>query len=240
MTGRIVRSMSEIANSLLNIIIPRVCAVCGTALVGGEDVMCLGCRAKMPVTGQYLRQPNDIHERLISLRAPLCKATSYFLYHRDNPYAKLIHDTKYHGRPKIGRKLAAEHCRQLLRTSFFDGIDSLVPIPLHPLKYLRRTYNQSEEIAKGISAATSLPILTNLKTARYHSTQTRKSATDRKLNAAGSFKVHHPEELTGRHILLVDDVITTGATMLEAMEIIKATCPSVKLSVFSLALTSNS
>ena len=114
------------------------------------------------------------------------------------------------------------------------------PIPLHFIKHLRRTYNQSEEIARGISDVTGLPIIDNLKAARYHATQTRKSAAERKINASGSFKVTRKEEIEGLHILIVDDVITTGATMLDAMETLKTAVPTVTLSVFSLALTSNS
>ncbi len=230
-------TLRETGHSLINVLIPRLCAVCGTSLVGGEDVMCLRCRVSLPVTNQYLRQPNDIHDRLISLRAPIEKATSYIYYHRENPYAKLIHDTKYRGRYNIGRKLATEHTKQLISSGFFDGIDYLLPIPIHFLKYLKRTYNQSEKIALGISDVTGIPLSYNLRSARYHSTQTRKSASDRKINAKASFKVESPSSLTGKHVLIIDDVITTGATMLEAMETLKAECPTVKISVFSLALT---
>lgn len=232
-------TLRDMGHSLVNVLIPRLCAVCGTALVRGEEVMCLKCRVSLPATNQYLRQPNDIHDRLISLRVPLHKATSYFYYHRENPYAKLIHDTKYRGRYNIGRKLAAEHSMQLLPSSFFDGIDLLLPIPIHFLKYLKRTYNQSEKIALGISDVTGIPLSRNLESARYHSTQTRKSASDRKINAKASFKVKAPSELAGKHLLIIDDVITTGATMLEAMETLTAACPSVRLSVFSLALTNS-
>lgn len=225
---------------LLDLIVPRLCAVCGTTLIEGEDVMCLGCRATLPVTNIHLKQSNDIQYRLISLKAPLCRCTSYFYYHKENQYAKLIHDAKYHGRPRIGRVLAREHSAKLLADGFFDGIDAIAPIPLHFIKHLRRTYNQSEEIARGISDVTGLPIIDNLKAARYHATQTRKSAAERKINASGSFKVTRKEEIEGLHLLIVDDVITTGATMLEAMETLKTTVPTVTLSVFSLALTSNS
>lgn len=227
------------ANSLVDLILPRVCSVCGTVLVEGEDIMCLNCLVNLPVSGMHDRQPNEIHERLISLRTPIEKATSYFYYNRDNPYARLIHDTKYRNRPRVGRKLAATYASQIISIGFFDDIDALVPIPIHFLKRLKRSYNQSEEIAKGVSLVTGIPIEDHLHATRYHSSQTRKSATVRRLNVSGSFSVRHSSDISGKHLLIIDDVITTGSTMLSAMEALKSYDQTVRLSVFSLALTHN-
>ncbi len=240
MRNRILQRLLEAGNDLTDLLFPRLCAVCGTSLLHGEKIMCLGCRISLPVTNQYRRQPNNIHDRLISLHTPVRKASSYFYYNRENPYAKLIHDTKYHGRPHIGRTLAAEHAKELLAAGFFDGIDALQPIPIHFIKRIKRKYNQSEEIAKGVSEVTGLPIIDCLRAATYHSTQTRKNAEERQKNASGAFRVTNPSGLQGKHILLIDDVITTGSTMTEAMETIMRANNSVELSVLSLALTSNS
>lgn len=240
MRDKIFQRLQQAGMDLTDLLFPRLCAVCGTSLLRGEDVMCLQCRASLPVTGQYMRQPNDIHDRLISLKVPLRKATSYFYYNRENPYSKLVHDTKYRGRPHIGRILAADHARELMAIGFFNGIDALQPIPIHFLKRVKRGYNQSEAIAEGIAEVTGLPIIKSLRAATYHTTQTHKNAEGRRRNIAGSFQVSDASLLDGRHILLIDDVITTGSTMVEAMETIKRANNSVELSVFSLALTSNS
>ncbi|MDE5692714.1 MAG: ComF family protein, partial [Duncaniella sp.] len=126
---------------------------------------------------------------------------------------------------------------QLVTAGFFDDIDVLIPVPLHFTKLWMRGYNQSHEIARGLSDVTGLPIGDNLIASRPHSTQTRKNASQRRANSIGTFRVTSPEELDSLHILVVDDVITTGSTILSALETIHSSIPSARLSVYSLALS---
>lgn len=229
--------LAELGSLVADILFPRVCAVCGRPLVSGEDVMCLGCLVDLPRTNQHLRQPNDIHTRLISLHAPLERCASLFHYHRENPYSRLIKGAKYRGRPSIGRKLARMFATELKPTGFFDGIDLIIPIPIHLFRFLSRGYNQTHYIARGISDVTGIEVCDNLCASRPHSAQARKGAEARRVNAAGTFSVLRPRELAGHHILVVDDVITTGSTMVSALDTIKNAEPSARLSVLSLALT---
>lgn len=222
--------------SFFNLIFPDVCTVCQRTLVNGENVMCLDCRLSLLLTGMHRIQPNEIHERLFMIGHPVKRATSLFYYYRENEYARLIHDTKYRSRPIVGRTLAAEHATELDACGFFDGIDALVPVPLHFFKRLQRGYNQATEIAEGISSVTGIPVADTL-SASFHRSQTRKNAHQRLLNTRNIYRVEDISLITDRHILLVDDVITTGATMLSCIEAIKKASPTSEISIYSLAIT---
>lgn len=223
---------------LRNIIFPNVCTVCMRTLVAGENVICLHCLMELPRTNLHQYENNSIHERLMALGLPVEKATSLYYYIRESPFVRLIHDSKYRNRPSVGRYMASIHAKELNRNGFFDDIDFIVPVPLHRLKRITRGYNQSEEIAKGISSVTTIPV-ENVLTASYHSTQTRKDANQRLKNVMNVYKVDDDmiEILENRHVLLLDDVITTGATLLSCMQAIKNVSPTTKISIYSLGLT---
>lgn len=226
--------MANWTSSLLDALLPRCCEVCGRALVTSEHLICIGCDMAMPRTHYHLESFSDIHHRLAAPGIPIEKAASYFHYYRGNPYAELIKRAKYNSRPDLARELGRRFAIELLPTGFFSDIDRLIPIPLYPSKLWRRGFNQSEEICHGISQATGIPIADNLRT-RRHSTQTRKSASQRASNVKGLAYVKHPDELAGMHILVVDDVITTGSTMLDAVSALHAAIDPLKISVLSLA-----
>lgn len=226
----------SLTEDLVNIIFPNLCAVCGKVLVKGENVLCLDCLLSLPRTNLHKIQPNIIHERVFSFGCPVERASSLYYYHRDNKYAKLIHDTKYRDRPSVGQHLASLHARELKAAGFFEGIDAIVPVPLHFIKRLQRGYNQAEEIGKALALVTGLPVVNALR-ASYHRSQTRKDAHARLVNTTGVYHVRKSDEIEGRHVLLVDDVITTGATLLNCIKAIKKSSPSTKVSVYSLAIT---
>ncbi len=234
--GQIRNIIKPWATGLVNVIFPNVCTVCKRSLVDGEKVMCLHCLVDLPETNLHASQPNHIHERLMAVGMPIEKAASYFYYYRDTPYTALIHDTKYRGRPSVGRFLARRHAGKLVNCGFFDDIDCIVPVPLHRFKKMMRGYNQAEEIAKGLSAVSGLPVVNALKAA-YHTTQTRKDSHQRLLNVKGVYSVSDTEAIRDKHILLLDDVITTGATLLSCIQSIRTACPSTRISVYSLAIT---
>lgn len=233
----ILRQISSWGMDLINVILPNVCTVCHAPLVKGEDVICLKCQIGLPKTELYKFQPNIIQERAVTIHSPIERASSYFWYYRDNEYAALIHDAKYNNRPSVALKLARKHAIELLNCDFFDGIDVIIPVPMHFMKQMMRGYNQAEKIAEGISDVTGLPIGKNLEAIKGHSTQTKKGIAQRNMNTKGVYEVKDADELAGKHILLVDDVITTGATIVECINTIHNAQPSVRFSVFSLALT---
>lgn len=215
-------------------VFPAVCECCGCSLVDGEELLCLNCRYAMPRTN-YHRDPfGELHKRLAAPGLPIDRAAAMFHYIKDSPYAKLIQRAKYNDRPHIVRELAATFARELQPEHFFDGIDLLLPVPIHWRKRLKRGYNQSEVIAIAIGEATGIPVGDNLR-ALPHSTQTRKNAVERASNVAGTIEVTHPGEIAGKHILIIDDVITTGATLLTAAKAIHAVDPPPRISILTLA-----
>ena len=223
-------------SDLLRIVFPDVCEVCGSSLVRGEEVICLKCDMNMPRTRVHNDSFNIIHERLAG-KTPIERASGYFYYYRESDYAAIIHNAKYNGRPIIARKLAMRFARELMADNFFDGIDVVLYVPMFFLKKIKRGYNQSEYIAQGISQATNIPIGHNLISKRSHSSQTKKNSYSRWLNAQGVYDVINSEELENKHVLIVDDVITTGATLLACCDVVHNAVPSATISVLSLAVT---
>ncbi len=220
---------------LADLIWPHVCEVCGCSLVDGEDVMCLGCRLRLPRTGVHNDTFGIIHHQLAG-KVPVERTAGYFYYYRGSAYARLIYAAKYNGRPRVARALAAEYASEIAEDGFFEGVDSVIPVPLHRFKLWRRGYNQSYYIARGISDVTGIPVAHNLVACRSHGTQTRRGAYLRWLNARGVYAAVNPAELDGKHVLIVDDVLTTGATMLACCEAIHAAAPTARISVLVLAV----
>ena len=223
-------------SDLLRIVFPDVCEVCGSSLVRGEEVICLKCDMNMPRTRVHNDSFNIIHERLAG-KTPIERAAGYFYYYRESDYAAIIHNAKYNGRPIIALKLAMRFAGELMADNFFDGIDIILYVPMFFLKKIKRGYNQSEYIAQGISQATNIPIGHNLISKRSHSSQTKKNSYSRWLNAQGVYDVINSDELENKHVLIVDDVITTGATLLACCDVVHNAVPSATISVLSLAVT---
>ena len=229
---KIIRRIIETATG---IIYPRTCEMCGRSLIADEHVLCLHCRASLPITGMHRITPNPLEERLAGT-LPIERAAGYCHYDRGAPYALLIQHAKYHGRPAIMRWLAARYASILKKDGFFDGIDGILPVPMHVYKKMRRGYNQADWVAKGVSEITGLPVMNNLEATRNHDTQTHRGSFSRWENAQSLYRTTHPSELDGLHLLLVDDVVTTGATILACAASIRQSCPTARLSIFTIAV----
>lgn len=220
---------------LAAVIFPKVCEVCGQSLTHGEETLCLECLTDLPRTGIAADAFTEMHKRLASPGLPVAKAASWFYYYRDSPFAMLIQQAKYNARPKLARTLGRMFAAEIAPKGFFDDIDVIVPVPLARLKLLRRGYNQAEEIALGMAEVSGSPV-ENMLTARRHSTQTRRSSYQRWINARGVYSTAKGHAPDNRHILLVDDVMTTGATTLSCLTALHAASPQAALSVATLAL----
>ncbi|MBJ2185276.1 phosphoribosyltransferase family protein [Paramuribaculum intestinale] len=229
------QSIRSWIDDLASVIFPRVCEVCGRSLAHGEHILCLECLTDMPRTGIASDAFTQMHIRLASPGLPVEKAASWFYYYRDSPYAKLIQQAKYNGRPRLARTLGRMFATEIAPTGFFDGIDVITPVPLATLKFIIRGYNQAKEIALGISDATGLPVEEMLH-ARRHSTQTRRTSYQRWINTRGVYTVSKHHTPDSRHILLVDDVMTTGATTLSCLTALHTASPAARISVATLAL----
>ncbi len=168
---------------------------------------------------------------------PFKHATGYFFYSSNSDLSILIQDLKYRQFRGLARQMGAIIARELMMTPFLSDIDYIIPVPLHVFKKARRGYNQTEEIAKGIAEITGIPVRLNLKAVRPHRTQTRLTAEQRLKNTSDVYKLAKPEELSGKHILLLDDVCTTGSTLTSAAKAILQTSPSIGISILTVGVT---
>ncbi len=193
---------------------PRVCGMCGRRLLSGErDLLCSTCQLAFP----YARPPyaaGSPFERRFWGKLPVVRAAALFRYRGGSSSASPVLSLKYARRPDIGHALGRSLALRLQATDFFAGIDLIVPVPLSRQRQRRRSYNQSEQIAEGIGRVAGLPVCTDaVRRTVDNPSQTGIDAFSRADNVAGIFAVVRPEAIAGRHVLLVDDVATTGATL---------------------------
>ncbi len=228
------KTIKQWLNAAADMVMPRICPVCGKALDGDEVWLFRKCLAALPHT-RYEEVDFNTMEQHFAGKVPIERATAYFFYEKGSPYASILHDIKYHSTPGMGRWLTARAVRDMQGSHFFDGIDVVTAVPLHRSKLAHRGYNQSEYLARGIAEALHVPLIEALKAVRPHSTQTHKGAMERWQNIQGNYALKkNADRLAGKHILLVDDVITTGSTLTVCAAALK-TIPGTMVSLFTLA-----
>ena len=212
--------------------------MCRKMLNSEEKALCTSCYMRLPFTGYHLLKENSLEKYFWTL-FPIQRATSLF-YHEGFRTRHIVYTIKYYGRPKVGYYLAQNYARELQDAHFFEGVDAIVPLPLHWKRQLSRHYNQSHYIARGISSVTGIPVYTNVvKRIKNNPSQTHLSTRERVKNVEGIFQLKRPERIAGKHILLVDDVTTTGSTLTScAKELAKAS--HVTISILTLAVATQS
>lgn len=222
-------------SDLFDFILPRRCVVCGEPLSGGERELCLNCLMALPLIDEPRRAEID---KLFWGIVPVERAASYLFYSKGSPYNRLLHSLKYKNRPQVGTMLGRSAAIELSRSGFFDGVELIVPLPLSKKKERRRGYNQCDYIASGVSQITGIPVCKGcVSRTKANETQTHKSREQRWRNVEGIFAVSNPEAIRGKHVLLVDDVLTTGATIADcARALSSAGC---RVTVFTLAYSCN-
>ena len=221
-------------SDFLALFFPNYCLGCGSSLVRGEEYLCLSCLAQLPKTNFHLEKSNPV-EMLFAGRIPVFRATAFYSFHKESLAQRLIHQLKYKGKKGIGDYLGFLYGQSLMESADFQDVDVIVPIPLHQNKKRKRGYNQSEAICDGIVKGMKKECnYTSLVRVVDTETQTKKTRYNRWENVAQIFDVQQPEALRDKHILLVDDVITTGAT-LEAAAHVLLKIPNVKISIAGLA-----
>lgn len=221
---------------MADFLFPRVCHICGRALAPTERYVCTGCLSRLPRTLYHRRRDNPMEQRFMGL-FPFERATGHFFYSRGSEMAILMHDLKYHHFRGLARYLGSVVAAELLPSGFLTGIDIVIPVPMHFMKQARRGYNQVEEIAVGISAATGIDVAKNLRAVRSHRTQTSLTLDERVQNTENLFKIIHPEEVDGKSVLLLDDVCTTGSTMTAAAKAIFKEAPTTRISMLTIGVT---
>lgn len=221
-------------NDFISLLYPRICGGCGVNLWKSEIVVCTRCLSLLPRTGFHLEEDNPV-SRIFWGRAAIHASAAYFYFRKGSAVQHLIHNLKYKGRQDIGSYLGFLYGKDLLSSTLFRDADLVMPVPLHPKKLILRGYNQSEAFARGISSSMHIPILVKaLVRTRSSETQTRKGRYNRWENVSGIFTVNNPSFLHDKHIILVDDVITTGATLEACAEELLA-IPGIRLSLVAIA-----
>ncbi len=224
---------------LADMVWPRRCGVCGGFLDTEERYVCAECLKDMPLTYFWSWRGNPA-EQILWARTYLEGVVSLFYYSRDNDYKELLHAVKYSGNLAMGRWLG-RILGEKMREAAYPLPDVIVPVPLHWRRQWKRGYNQAEVIARGISEGLSgdIPVLTDiLRRVRYSTSQTRMSVGSKWENVSGAFVLRDiktaAERLSGRHVLLVDDVLTTGATAEACWDALRV-IPDIRVSYASIA-----
>ena len=224
-----------VMNALLDLFYPRLCVVCGSRLHEGEQHLCLHCLQHLPRT-QYHREESQPMEQLFRGKTEAAFAIAFFTTSPRSEYRNVLHYIKYHDGKECARYLGRLYAEELSASGLLQKIDLLVPVPLHRSRLRRRGYNQSEWIARGIADATGIPVdTTSLLRQKANPSQTRLSLYERWLNTRSIFALREGCDLQGRRLLLVDDIVTTGATLLACAETLQAAAPE-KIAFLTLSI----
>jgi ComF family protein len=221
-------------SDFISLIFPRICAACGNSLWKNEDGLCHFCEYHLPKTN-FHKDPENPVTRLFWGRVNISAGAAFLYFNKGGMVQRLVHQLKYKDRKDIGIYLGAQYGRELKLAPGFHFADVIIPVPLHKKKYMKRGYNQSEQFAIGLAGSMNIPVNRHLLTRiKATDTQTRKSRFSRYQNVKEIFAVNTPQEWTGKHLILVDDVITTGATLescVQALGVIR----DVKISIACIA-----
>lgn len=227
-----------IKDSLLQLLYPHVCAGCGSDALTSQSQLCVQCIHKLPFTGFEKYAANPI-EKILYGRVRITNATAQMYFTKEGLTQRLMHQFKYKGNKDLGRQLGVIIGAQLMESGRFSNINALVPLPLFDKKEHKRGYNQSRVLCEGIAEVTGHEIIDNA-VIRHTATetQTKKSRVERWKNIEGRFRLINPGKISNKHVLLIDDVITTGATI-EACAHTLLEADNVRLSVATLCFASN-
>lgn len=228
--------LSDMLSDLRRIVLPAVCPICGGRLPRGEAVVCSLCEATAPLTHLWSDAENPLRERLAGLM-PVERAAAFVWYVNGSPWREAIHRFKYGNMWRTAYNLGRWYGACLKQSGLYDDVDVVVPVPLHWRRRLSRGYNQSEYLADGIARELGAKV-DNQCVTRHHYNKSQASQShhaERWDNVEGIFRVNHPDRLRGKHLLLVDDVLTTGATVISLGTTILSETENVRLSVAVLA-----
>jgi len=231
---QIVNAILRYLSDFVGLLFPQLCHACGQSLVAHEDLICTACIYDLPYTN-FHKQPDNIVARQFWGKVKLDAAYAMLYFVKDGKVQQLIHQLKYKNIPQIGNKLGSMAGAQLMDVSHLNQFDGIIPVPLHKSRLRKRGYNQSAHFAQGIAQALNTEmIIDNLIRTKATATQTHKTRFERAENMQEVFAVADAKALTGKRFLLVDDVVTTGAT-LEACAAVLLTVPGLTLSIAAIA-----
>ncbi|MBP3440650.1 MAG: ComF family protein [Tidjanibacter sp.] len=221
--------------SLIALFLPRRCPACGEYLIEGEQTFCTRCRMEAPLTTHPTEAHNPLLDHMRTI-VPTEHAAALLAFPKGSGWRRAVHEFKYAGSWRVAEECGRWLGEALAEGGLFYDVDLIIPVPLHRRKLLKRGYNQAEYIARGVAAALQRPYSTgHLRRVKNNPSQALKRSEERWGNVEGIFSVVRAEELKGKHILLVDDVITSGATIGSSAEALIGSVEGVRISVCAIA-----
>lgn len=234
----VLTTMKQAGQALYRMFVPITCPVCGKRMGTAEQACCTECLLTLPYTHLKGAKGNAV-ERLFWGQFPIERASAWLYYHRGSASRQLIFDLKYHNRPNLGRQLGRLVGTDLAGTDFFRTIDLLVPVPLSKRRQRQRGYNVCDGLVQGVADLCNLPVCKEaVRRVVDNPTQTKLLPYLRKENVKGIFTVPQPERIKGRHILLIDDIITTGATVTSCAQAL-SDAGAERISILALAVSAH-
>lgn len=223
-------------DNIFNLFYPELCSICENPLIKGEKTICISCLSNLPVTN-FCKLKNNSVETSFYGRIYVKEATSLFYYQKKGKVQKLIHQLKYKGNQQIGAVLGDWLGENMALSDRFKDLDCIIAVPLHPDKFKKRGYNQVTTFGQSLSNKLEIPMIENvLIKVSTSQTQTQKSRFERSINVNEKFELVEKEVLNNKHILLIDDIITTGATI-EACCLQLLQSKNIKISIATMAYT---
>ncbi len=229
--------IKTLITNFISLFYPDLCVVCRKPLMAAEKYFCLHCLIRLPVTNyHHCPQKNSVTERLEG-KVPFERAVSFLFYNKGGIGQPIIGEIKYKGNDLFAQWMGRYMAETLMSSAFFQGVDFLIPVPLHRKKLKKRGFNQAEMIARGVSDVTGIPVETTcLFRKMANTTQTKKSSYERWLNTIDIFAVKNNEILDGKSILLIDDVFTTGSTIESCIRPL-GEIKNIKIGILTLSTT---
>jgi len=215
---------------------PIYCAACDNPLYKNERVLCTSCRHRLPL-GNFHKVNAKKIEKVFYGRAKIENATSLLVFEKDSLVQNLIHNLKYRGREEIGKELGIWLAQELIQSSNYQYIDAIIPVPLHPRRLRERGFNQVEKFGKEIAEKLDAEYIDFvLKKKSYNKKQSKNSRLTRWMNTSETFGIQNESLLINKHIMIVDDIVTTGATIEACIQVLKS-IPGIKISIATMAIT---
>jgi ComF family protein len=231
-----VLTLNELRQGIMHLLYPRLCEGCNRQLLEEEEVLCIGCATELPETGYHAIAGNETEQRFAG-RFPFVRATSYCYFTEDGLLQHLLHGLKYTTKKETAAFLGRRFAQQLAVTDWISTVDEIVAVPLHPDKEALRGYNQSHLLSLAMGEMLHKPVTEGqLVRVRATESQTNKNRAERTANMAGAFGLKDKKGMEGKHILIVDDVLTTGATI-EACALAILEAAGAKVSIATIGIT---
>ena len=221
--------------NLVNLFFPPVCSGCHSFLMTNETVICTKCRHDLPQTNHHIHTENEAFKKFYG-RIPVIHASAFLYFHKKGMVQELIHNLKYRGHQEIGAQLGYWYAEDLKNNLALKNVDAIIPVPIHKKRWRKRGYNQVDTFAEALSSELNIPVQKEVLVRKIDSkTQSKKSLLGRTEGIHRVFDVHFSEEEHNKHFLLLDDVLTTGAT-LEACSRALLEIPGAKISIVCMAM----